>query len=567
MSVMHFVQRPFDADIAHAFVETGVHPVIARVLSARGICCDDLKDSLRDLYPPFLLENNEAAGECIAQAIMHGKRIVVVGDYDCDGATASAVAVRGLTLMKADVQYVVPNRFTMQYGLSKAIIDVAMAQFKPDVIITVDNGITSVEAVAYAKKLGLTVIVTDHHMPGCSLPPADVIVNPNCATCSFPSKSLSGTGVMFYVLLSTRIALRRCGFLQHNPHLGALLDLVAVGTIADTVQLDRNNRILVAEGLNRIRAGRMQVGLRLLLEMARCDAQYISTSDIGYVLAPRINAAGRMLHMSVAIDCLITDEPTVAQKHARELERLNRQRRLVEQRMQQDALLALAECDPAQPGSVLYDSTWHIGLVGLIANRVKEHSQKPSVIFAPSEDGLLHGSARSTEAVDLYTVLQHIHEQDAQLLIAFGGHPHAAGLTIAEKNLVPFTQAFYRLLSTAQSTQQTPVLHTDGGLSAADFTPSLVDKLGHIAWGRGFERPVFCNFFAVERFRALGTRHLAFTVCYEGIRLQAYQWHNTVPPLQHCHMAYHLTVDFFCRERKVSLTVLEKEEEKVSSLV
>src|SRR5256712_10850772 len=410
-------------------VREGLHPVLARVCAARGISRrGELEDALSGLIPPSELTNSERAAALLADAIAAGKRMLIVADYDCDGATACAVGMRALSAFGANVGYLVPNRFEFGYGLTPEIVALA-AQSKPDLLITVDNGIASVEGVEAAGRLGIGVIVTDHHLPGSELPRAAAIVNPNQPGCAFPSKSLAGVGVMFYVMLALRAELRKRGAFagKNEPNLGDVLDLVALGTVADVVPLDFNNRVLVAQGLRRIRAGRMQEGVRALFAVAGHDPSRASGFDLGFLLGPRLNAAGRLSDMSLGIECLTTRDRGRALEIARQLDDLNRARRTIEAGMQAQADLLMAELSVGESSSIsLYDPSWHQGVVGILAGRVKDRHNRPTFAFAPAGAGEIRGSGRSILGLHLRDALDLVAKREPGLVLRFGGPPPPA---------------------------------------------------------------------------------------------------------------------------------------------
>src|SRR5690554_4692547 len=486
--------RPAHFPTVQSLVEAGVHPLLARIYAARGVRRrEELDYRLSGLLPPDALTGAREAAQLLADAIEAGARMVVVADYDCDGATACAVAIRGLRAMGADVHYLVPNRFEYGYGLTPAIVELA-ARMEPDLMITVDNGIASVEGVAAARALGIATLITDHHLPGDTLPEADVIVNPNQPGCDFPSKSLAGVGVMFYVLLALRAELRERGAFagRAEPNLADLLDLVALGTVADVVKLDRNNRILVSQGLARMRAGRMQPGVRALFAAASRDPSRASSFDLGFGLGPRLNAAGRLSDMSLGIECLITDDDARALNIAQELDRLNRERRSIEQGMQEDALARLADFDPGNTLSVcLFEPDWHQGVIGIVAGRIKERLNRPTFVFARGDDGELKGSGRSIPDLHLRDALDLVSKRRPELLLRFGGHAAAAGVTIRETDHAEFTSVFedvvQELLDDADITRR---IETDGGLESAWMSLDAARMLDQDVWGHGFPAPV-----------------------------------------------------------------------------
>ncbi|MBL6749263.1 MAG: single-stranded-DNA-specific exonuclease RecJ [Nevskia sp.] len=499
-----------------------LHPVLRRVYAARGVAgTAELSLELADLLAPGGLLGIEPAVALLEQALARGERIVVAGDYDADGATATAVAVLGLrALGAAQVDYVVPNRFTMGYGLSPAVVELARAK-GAELLVTVDNGIASLAGVAAARAAGIRVLVTDHHLAGPQLPAADAIVNPNQPGCGFASKNLAGVGVMFYVLLALRARLRAAGGFQGRaePNLAELLDLVALGTVADVVRLDRNNRVLVAQGLRRLRAGRARPGLLALLEAAGRDRQFAGSAELGFVLGPRLNAAGRLDDMTVGIECLLAPTPEAARPLAAQLDRLNRERREIEVQMREQAL-ELVE-DAPQTGVCLFDPQWHEGLVGLVASRVKERLHRPVIAFAPAaEAGLLKGSGRSIAGLHLRDALAAIDARQPGLILRFGGHAMAAGLSLPAASLDTFAEAFDRHCAAALDEEALQhCIDTDGELSAAELcidTARVLEGAG--PWGQGFPEPHFEGEFDVVEARPIGAdgRHVKYRLRQPG---------------------------------------------------
>lgn len=495
---------------AHGLPST-LHPVVARVLAARGVTDGDaLSVELRDLLAPDGLLGMDAAVTLVVNAIRAGSRIVVAGDYDADGATGVAVAVLGLRRLGASrVDYVVPNRLTMGYGLSPALAQEA-ARDGAGLLITVDNGIASLAGVETARALGLQVLVTDHHLPGSALPRADALINPNQPGCGFASKHLAGVGVMFYLLMAVRARLRAEGAYRAGaePNLGELLDLVALGTIADLVRLDRNNRILVTAGLARIRAGRARPGLRALLEVAGRREAELTATDLGFVLGPRINAAGRLDDIRIGIRCLLSDDAAEAARLAHELDHINRLRREMQAQMNESAVDQLAAGDDAGSfGLSLFDAGWHEGVVGLVASRMRELANRPTCAFARAQEaGVLKGSARSMPGLHLRDVLASIDAAQPGLILRFGGHAMAAGLSLAESDLPRFRSAF----DEACRSQLTPaqlerVLETDGPLDGHELvldTAYALERAG--PWGQGMPEPMFEDVFEVASVRPVG---------------------------------------------------------------
>ena len=557
------VTRPVSPRTNDQLVREGLHPVLARVCAARGISHrSELDDKLAGLIPPSALMNAERAGVLLADAIASGKRMLIVADYDCDGATACAVGVRGLAAFDASVGYLVPNRFEHGYGLTPEIVAIA-AKSKPDLLITVDNGIASVEGVEAARSLGIEVLITDHHLPGAELPRAACIVNPNQRGCAFPSKSLAGVGVMFYVMLALRAELRKRGAFtaREEPKLGDLLDLVALGTVADVVPLDFNNRVLVTQGLRRIRAGRMQEGVRALLAVAGREPARAGSFDLGFLLGPRLNAAGRLSDMGLGIECLVTEDRGRALEIARQLDDLNRERRAIEAEMQAQAEALVAGVSVGESSSIsLYDPAWHQGVVGILAGRVKDRYYRPTFAFAPSGSngpaGEIRGSGRSIAGLHLRDALDLLAKREPGLLLRFGGHAAAAGLTLRAADFERFARGFEavarELVSPAQLARS---VETDGSLEPVYLDLGLARLLDHQVWGQGFPQPLFCDDFDVQGQRVVGEKHLKLKLARAGRTLEAIRF-NTLDPLpQHVRAAYRLSVEEFRGMQNLQLVI------------
>ncbi|CDW94738.1 MULTISPECIES: single-stranded-DNA-specific exonuclease RecJ [unclassified Thiomonas] len=515
---MQFVLRQPDPRAQHLLQAAGTHPLLAQLFAARGVKeADELELALPHLLPPALLKGAETAAVVLADAIARGERLLIVADYDCDGATACAVGLRGLRAMGAAVSYLVPNRFTTGYGLSPAVVELALkhADGKPDWIVTVDNGIASVEGVARAREQGIRVLVTDHHLPGDTLPEAEVIVNPNQPGCDFPSKSIAGVGVMFYVLLALRSELRQRGVFDaaSQPRLDALLDLVALGTVADVVRLDANNRLLVAQGLKRIRDGRMQPGVAALLQVAGREAARVNSADLGFALGPRINAAGRLADMTVGIECLATDDPARALQLAQLLDTFNRERRSIEDGIKAEALAMLEGLDLGAEGSApaisLFAPNWHEGVIGIVAGRIKDREHRPTFVFAPAEDGTLRGSGRSIAGFHLRDALDLVSKREPGLLLRFGGHAMAAGCSLVDDGFERFRAAFAQVAAEwLAPVQLQRRIEVDGPLPAQWLLPEMASLLAAQVWGQGFAAPLFSARVQVRQQRLLGERHL-----------------------------------------------------------
>jgi single-stranded-DNA-specific exonuclease len=513
----------------------GVHPLLARIYAARGITrCEELDYGLRAVLTPERLKNADAAAELLADAIARRKRLLIVADYDCDGATGCAVGLRALRMFGAEVEFLVPNRFEYGYGLTPEIVRLARERH-PDIIVTVDNGIASVEGVAEGRRLGIATLITDHHLPGAELPDAEVIVNPNQPNCRFPSKNLAGVGVMFYVMLALRAELRRRGAFasRPEPNLASLLDLVALGTVADVVRLDHNNRILVAQGMRRMRAGHMQPGVRALFRVAARDPGQASTFDLGFALGPRVNAAGRLADMSLGIECLSTPDEARALNIAQELDRLNRSRRDIEADMQERANALLERIDVgSKAGLSLFDAQWHQGVVGILASRIRERVNRPVIAFARGENGQLRGSGRSIAGLHLRDALDLVAKRTFGLIQRFGGHAAAAGLTIMEPDFERFSglfdQTVAELLDPADLRR---TLETDGPLETGYMSLQAARLLDGEVWGQGFPQPLFSDEFAVDGQRLMKDKHLKLSLRKGGVRLDAVRFNcDTTAP-------------------------------------
>jgi single-stranded-DNA-specific exonuclease len=555
------VAREFDPAAARRLAAGGLPPALARVLAARGVgSVDELQLATRDLLAPARLSHVDAAARLLADAIDAGRRLVIVADYDCDGATACAVGLRGLRALGASADYVVPNRFEYGYGLTPEIVDlVASRRPRPDLLITVDNGIASVAGVERAARLGMEVLVTDHHLPGDSLPNAAAIVNPNQPGCGFPSKHLAGVGVMFYVLMALRAEMRSRGRFNEatQPRLDGLLDLVALGTVADVVRLDRNNRILVAAGLQRVRAGRALPGLAALLRVTGRDPRRAQADDFGFAVGPRINAAGRLTDMSLGIECLLTDDPARADEFAARLDELNRERRAIEADMQVDAFADL-ELQPLEDRRTvcLFNESWHPGVVGLVASRVKERAHRPTIAFARADAGTLRGSGRSIEGVHLRDTLDLVTKAAPGLIEKFGGHAMAAGLTLRHEGLETFRAAFEAATRAAADPQVfARTIATDGPLAPQELSMALVEAIDRQIWGQGFAPPRFENEFVVLDQRLMKDRHLKMQLDLGGRRFDAIWFHRAEPVPSRVRLAYRPHTDEFQGLRRVCLHI------------
>ncbi len=549
-----------------------VHPVLRRVYAARGVTdIAQVRHRLGGLLPPVLLGGLDRAVELLADAIARDLRICVIGDFDADGATGTAVAVRGLRLLGArQVAYRVPHRLTHGYGLSPALV-ADLADLSPDLILTVDNGIACVAGVAAARAAGMRVVVTDHHLPGAQLPQADAIVNPNLHGDGFPSKALAGVGVMFYLLLALRAHLRGQGAFAAGgePDLSTLLDLVALGTVADMVPLDENNRILVAAGLKRLRAGVAQAGLRALMQVSGRAPERIGSADLGFALGPRINAAGRLEDMALGIECLLADDDASALRLATQLDAINRERRDLQDQMLQQAEAMAAGCIAAieaggsgDAALCVFDADWHPGVVGLVASRLKERVHRPTIAFAPGgDDGLLRGSARSIPGFHIRDALADLAAAQPDLIARFGGHAMAAGLSLAPESLGAFRTAFAALAAERlDAAALRAELLSDGALAPQDLSRDLAEQLRDGGpWGQGFPEPVFDDEFTVAGWRVVGSGHLKLQLRHaaSGVPIDAihFSGFDGTPPASRLHLAYQLETDDFRDRRGVQLLV------------
>lgn len=564
---MKITARDIPPRSAWALEQAGVHPLLARLFAARGVCAkDELDDGLARLLPPQTLHGTREAAVLLADAIQANKRLCIVADYDCDGATACAVGLRGLKRLGAtQVSYLVPDRVVDGYGLTSSIAQ-RVADSGADVLITVDNGIASVEGVATAKALGLTVLVTDHHLPGPELPAADVLVNPNQPCCEFQSKSIAGVGVIFYVLMALRSELRERGSfeLASQPKLDDLLPLVALGTVADVVRLDANNRRLVAQGLRRIRAGVMPAGLSALFKAAGRSAAAANTFDFGFALGPRINAAGRLADMTLGIECLATDDAGRADELARMLDEINRERRGIEGEMREQALRvaeSLFAPGQAAPAAItVFNADFHEGVVGIVASRIKDRFHRPTFVFAASgaegKEHELKGSGRSIAGFHLRDALDLVAKRHPGVLLRFGGHAMAAGCTVARERLADFQAALAEVaaewLDAATLTRR---LDTDGPLAPEYLRIDMVDTLQREVWGQGFAPPTFSEELEVLSQRLVGEKHLALKLRHHGRPVDGIWFGHTDPLPPRALLAFRLEADEWQGVRRVRLMI------------
>lgn len=550
-----------------------IHPVLRRVYAGRNVKhADELDYSLKNLLPFSLLSNIDQAATLLKSVIEEQKRIVIVADYDADGATACALAVRGLRFMGArDVQFIVPDRFEHGYGLSPEIVELTV-ELKPHLIVTVDNGISSVEGVALARSMAIDVLITDHHLPGPMLPEATVIVNPNLAGDGFPSKSLAGVGVMFYVLAALRAAFREAGWFElqglQEPNLAHLLDLVALGTVADVVPLDLNNRILVAQGLERIRKGHCAAGISALLTIARRLPELITSSDLGFAVGPRLNAAGRLTDMRLGIECLICDDHSKALALATRLDLLNQQRREIQTEMESEALTALdlmdLQANASLPyGMCLYQENWHQGVIGILASKIKEKTHRPVIAFAKESDALLKGSARSIPGIHIRDAIEAIATANPGLVSKYGGHAMAAGLSLRGDCFEKFCDLFDKEIERhVRVSGFDSELISDGELTNEEFTIELAEQIGQAGpWGQGFPEPQFDGKFKILTSRIVGSKHLKLQLCLDednnAIDAIAFNTTDESWPADYneVHAVFHLQINEYRGRRTLQLVV------------
>jgi single-stranded-DNA-specific exonuclease len=552
---------------------TDIHPVLQRIYAARNIKSEaELDYSLQGLLPFNTLSGMDRAVALLANALQQNKKILIVADFDADGATSCVLAMRGLAQVGfRHLNYLVPNRFEFGYGLSPEIVEVA-TELKPEVIITVDNGISSIEGVALARSRNMEVLITDHHLPGSTIPAANAIVNPNQPGDQFASKHLAGVGVMFYILIALRSHLREQNwFVQNNinePNLAELLDLVALGTVADVVPLDHNNRILVAQGLARIRSGKCSPGIRELLQTANRNLRNTTAQDLSFVVAPRLNAAGRLTDMSLGIECLLTEDQQQAKTMAQKLDELNKERREIQAEMQAQAMIDIADLDLNQQESLpnglcLFNENWHQGVVGILAGRIKDQINRPVIVFARDKEGYLKGSARSINGVHIRDVLDTVASHHPGIISKFGGHAMAAGLTIPESSLEQFKKVFDEITGMfLYGSDLEGVLVSDGELSGNDLGFELAETIiSSGPWGQGFPEPVFDGEFEVVNTRIVGERHLKLQLCHPenkkiidaiAFNITDEDWPESTEKVQ---TVYKLDINEFAGRRQLQLLI------------
>lgn len=560
-------------EISEAIKNSALHPVLQKVLSHRHVTSlEQIEYSLAKLIPFDQLKGINEAAQLVVDAVLNQQKILIVGDFDADGATSTAVCFRALNMLgHQQVSHLVPNRFDFGYGLSPELVAVA-CQDKPDLLITVDNGISSIQGVADARAAGVKVLVTDHHLAGKELPDANAIVNPNQPGCGFPSKNLAGVGVIFYVMLAVRSLLRARGYFNEQraePNMAQLLDLVALGTVADVVPLDENNRVLVSQGLKRMQAGRACVGIKAILKVAGRDIERITSTDLGFAVGPRLNAAGRLEDMSLGIDCLITDDGYRAKTIAEQLDQLNKSRREIEQDMQQQAMESLKHLESSMSqtdlpyGISLYNAEWHQGVIGILASRIKEKFHRPVIVFADDNETIIKGSARSIKGLHIRDALDEISTRHPGMIIKFGGHAMAAGLSLRKADYQQFEQAF-----NAQVQKQLDedalqgVIESDGELQGEDFGLELAQAIRDAGpWGQNFLEPIFDGEFEVIEWRVVGEKHLKMELqsADSDRSISAIAFNAPSSKLEQSdgfiHAAYRLDVNEFRNKRTAQLVV------------
>ena len=559
-------------EVTGASLSSDLHPVIDRIYRGRNIAnLDDLENGLKGLTHFNVLKGMPQAAQILANAVVQNKRIIIVGDFDADGATSTSVCILALRAMGyQNVDFLVPNRFDFGYGLSVPIVDEAAKQ-RAEVIVTVDNGISCIDGVTHAKSLGMQVVVTDHHLPGDVLPPADAIVNPNQPGCEFPSKNLAGVGVAFYIMLALKAELQQQGHFERAglapPNLASLLDIVAVGTVADVVVLDKNNRILVHQGLQRIRAGKCRPGIKALVEVANRDCAHLTSTDLGFVVGPRLNAAGRLDDMSQGIACLLEDETIQARMIAAELDALNKERREIETGMKAQAEIVLEQMaldEGDMPSAlVVYREDFHQGVIGIVAGRLKEKYLKPVIAFAHQDDEIIKGSARSIPGVHIRDVLDEVNTRYPGVIEKFGGHAMAAGLSLPVAKLQDFEQAFVDIARAHMAKLDgNHALLSDGDLSSKELCLPFAHLLRQAGpFGQGFESPLFDGEFALLDQRLVGQKHLKMVLKSDGanevdaiaFNVDLKSWPNAT--VKRVHIAYRLDINVFRGQETVQLIV------------
>ncbi len=567
--MQRIMTRPYSFKNAENLIKQGIHPVLARIYAARGIAdIKELSTELSDLLPPSGLLNAQKAASFLADTISHKKKICIIADYDCDGATACAVAIHSLQVMGANVSFLVPNRFEDGYGLTPNLVHKARNEFQAEVLLTVDNGIASLDGVWEAYQQGMDVLITDHHLPGDQLPKNCIIVNPNHPDCTFGSKNLAGVGVIFYVMLMLRAELRKRGVFneKNQPRLDGLLDLVALGTISDVVNLDKNNRILVAQGLKRIKSGNMQNGISALFQVAGREWRNASCFDLGFLIAPRLNAAGRLTDMNLGVECLITKENSRAWEIAQELNEINKERREIETGMREEAAQMLESFEPSESASIsILDFNWHQGIIGILASRIKDRYYRPVFVFAPNQNGTLRGSGRSIPGFHLRDALDLLTKRYPNVISRFGGHAMAAGVTLYENAYETFCEAFESIAKEQLSkTHLERVIETDGAPDLSCYTLNFVQQLESQIWGHGFEHPIFSDYFRITNQRILKNSHLLLQLEKNGLRFSAIYFNHAEFLPENIHLAFRLTSNEYNGMTSIQLVVESAQEAKLN---
>lgn len=566
--------RKADERLVNQLESSGLNPVLSKILASRGLSLDEYESqTLGSLPHPSLLKNVHEAAQTIASALINKRKIVVSSDFDVDGATSAAIAVRGMRMIAESmgqdpesfserIDFIVPNRFEFGYGLSKEIVDHIKQEKDPYLIVTVDNGQSSIEGVLRAKELGIRTVVTDHHLPGEHSPEADAIVNPNQHGCMFPSKNIAGCGVIFYTLIYMRSMLMANGYISQDrkPRLDKLFDLLALGTVADVVKLDKVNRTFVDEGLRRIRSGFMSEGVRALFKVCGKNPEFATASDFGFGLGPRLNAAGRLSDMTIGIKCLLTDSTFEAERLAGTLNEMNVQRKEIEAEMKQKAEIDIQEFsfNPSKRGMIVSKQGFHHGVIGIIASRIKEQTYRPTIVFAPEEGtNILRGSGRSIEGVHLRDVIDLVNKRlPAGAIVKFGGHAMACGLSLVDRHLEAFSEQFELVLhEMADPSVFDEVISTDGSIDASLITVPLAESLEGFVWGQGFPPPLFSDTFEVLSQKILKEKHSKFLLQKDGKTFEALRWNSTETLTKKANLAFRVELNRFRDEMRVQLIV------------
>jgi len=563
---MHLQEKKIDSKIYDSLVSKGISPALSSLFASRDISSiDDIDYKLDKLLPPDLLKSVREASNLLIEKIDAKKKIIIIGDYDADGATATACGYLGLRKFGADVDFIVPNRFQFGYGLTPEIVDLAYKK-KPSLIVTVDNGIASIVGVRKAKSYGIDVLITDHHLPAKHLPDANVIVNPNQAYCDFPSKNLCGVGVIFYILLSLRSELRKINrfTIQPEPILSDLLDLVALGTVADLVKLDFNNRILVNYGIKKIRSGNCNFGIEALARLSNKKLKDIKTSDLSFSIAPKINAAGRLDDIAIGIKCLISRDKNEAERYAKQLLILNEQRKLVENKMKDDALSILSDCIVEDNFTItMYDKKWHQGVVGIVASRLKEKYYRPTIIFAQDGNGNLKGSGRSIASFHLRDALDLVSKKNPELILTFGGHAMAAGLSIKIESFKIFCSEFEIIAKELLSPDELNlIIEFDKSIPKKYLNYETIRTINSQVWGQGFPIPVFFGIFDVVRQEIVAAKHNKCVLKNEDDNYDAIFFNFSGELADRIEVVYSIELNEFKQKSNIQFIIKSQNEKK-----